>query len=122
MESTSASHSPVKRAHSNIIGRILHYAPSGRLHSPNTESGLTSKKSTCASTSSHDDRLPNDELVRVLRSFGDVVQQATDVFISLESSLRQTQSTIDRLCIRSEALAYSIQRGDPKRHCVLIIL
>ena len=116
MESISSPQvSPVKRPHSNILGRILLSSTTARLQTSNLESGRISKKLSCAG--GYQDPLPNDSLVRLLRSFSDVVQQAADVFTSLESSLRQTQSTIDRLRIRSEALAESIQRGDPKRHC-----
>ena len=121
MESKSSPQgSPVKRSHSNLFGRILLSSTISRLQTSNLESGRISKKLSCSV--GYEDPLPNDSLVRLLRSFGDVVQQATDVFSSLEISLRQTQSTIDRLRIRSEALAESIQRGDPKRHCKRICL
>lgn len=122
MESTGSPQvSPVKRLHSNILGRILLSTPSARLNVPNQESGRISKKLS-STIIVYEDSVPNDALVRLLRCFGDAVQQAANLFVSLENSLRQTQSSIDRLRIRTEILAESIQRGDPKRHCKPILL
>lgn len=122
--SIGAPVSPLKDQHStSFFGRLLHSTPTSiRTSARSTLRSLASfqeeSETPLESISQKSTSSSHDALVQLLRSFASTVNQAADVFDSIDSSLRLTHARIDNLRNRSDAVAERIQHGDACRHCM----